>query len=726
MHKRHLMAGLLMGSGLFLSLGTLNAEAAEIVPSYENESAAPAMAFAFDEPDALREVSPSAEENDTVPAPSENAAVVPENESADSGDDCVLENDSSSEGDATEDEQPSDESSSAEESTGAESSSAEDASENESSSADSSSADENKDAKGDSEEDGSGENISDDAGASTAPSEDGEDSGSSAVDSLVPKPPISDPFVPTSPDGESAAGTQPAGDSSAVTIPSGDSPAAGSPSGGSSSTSGGSQAGVSSDIGVTGGSSSSGGAAIDSSSAMPAPVAPSALTSTAPAVPTPVASFSAGASGLSSGSGTRALEVGQPFYFYRVEATWQRANRRLYFYEELPSSDEALTLTEDGQIAGIRAVGCLAENGRLAILKDIDDNWVYAESGRVRGFVLKADLKADAPGSEKEIVGTSDGLSDDTVGGASVDRATDVSLASGEPGSDEPNACLEAEILVPPSENKAFLFTKTTAGDVNDFVQLVRETICERARLYLGNPYVWGGTSLTEGCDCSGFVQSLFGLYDLALPRTSGEQSGVGLPAEAGNVDGIEAGDLIFYGENGRVYHVLLALGDGRAINAAGKASGIVISDIDETKVCAVRRVLAAGEAEALGTCIDGCTYDKEETELIWAITAQEDDTSYEGALAVISSAVNRARENYGGYGTGVLAQLTADGQFCYSPKISDPSFWQCRLGGQVPDYVKMAVQDCLNGGAVSHGYLNFRSSNRTGNYVPIGGNWYF
>lgn len=122
----------------------------------------------------------------------------------------------------------------------------------------------------------------------------------------------------------------------------------------------------------------------------------------------------------------------------------------------------------------------------------------------------------------------------------------------------------------------------------------------------------------------------------------------------------------------------------------------------------------------------DGGLYSQEDLELIWAVTAQEDDTSYEGALAVIASAMNRARINYGGYGTTVYAQLTAPGQYCYSPEISDPSYWMSRLYGNVPEYVRQAVSACLDGGAVSHGYLNFRSSNRTGTYVPIGGNWYF
>jgi hypothetical protein len=126
------------------------------------------------------------------------------------------------------------------------------------------------------------------------------------------------------------------------------------------------------------------------------------------------------------------------------------------------------------------------------------------------------------------------------------------------------------------------------------------------------------------------------------------------------------------------------------------------------------------------GNYTDSTNYSQDQLELIWAITAQEDDTSYEGALAVISTAMNRAEQNYGGHGVDALSQLTADGQFCYSPSVSDPIYYQRRLNGNVPEFVKQAVFDCLEKGVRNHTYLNFRSSNRTGNYTQIGGNWFF
>ena len=121
----------------------------------------------------------------------------------------------------------------------------------------------------------------------------------------------------------------------------------------------------------------------------------------------------------------------------------------------------------------------------------------------------------------------------------------------------------------------------------------------------------------------------------------------------------------------------------------------------------------------------DSSNYVQDEKELIWAIVAQEDDTSYEGALAVITSAMNRADVNYGGYGTTALAQLTAPGQYCYSPSISDPSYYQRRLNGNVPEFVKEAVTNCLEKGTRNHPYKSFRSTYAEGR-VQFGSNWFF
>ena len=87
---------------------------------------------------------------------------------------------------------------------------------------------------------------------------------------------------------------------------------------------------------------------------------------------------------------------------------------------------------------------------------------------------------------------------------------------------------------------------------------------------------------------------------------------------------------------------------------------------------------------------------------------------------------MNRVDADYGGYGKTALAQLTADGQYCYSEKVSDPSYYRARLNGNVSDSVKQAVSDCLTGGVRNHDYLKFRSTDTTGSSKQIGSNWYF
>ena len=117
----------------------------------------------------------------------------------------------------------------------------------------------------------------------------------------------------------------------------------------------------------------------------------------------------------------------------------------------------------------------------------------------------------------------------------------------------------------------------------------------------------------------------------------------------------------------------------------------------------------------------DDTVYTQQEMELIWAVVAEEDDTSYDGALAVISCVMNRVDENYGGFGKTALAQLKAEGQFCYSAAVSDPIYYQRRLGGNVPDYVKQAISDCLTQGIRSHTYDGIGNEGEK----QIGSRWY-
>lgn len=104
----------------------------------------------------------------------------------------------------------------------------------------------------------------------------------------------------------------------------------------------------------------------------------------------------------------------------------------------------------------------------------------------------------------------------------------------------------------------------------------LRSQIVNYALKFLGNPYVWGGTSLTNGADCSGFTMSVMKHFGISLPHYSGSQAKSGKKINSGQM---RPGDLIFYGNSrGQINHVALYIGNGQIVHAASRKSGIKIS----------------------------------------------------------------------------------------------------------------------------------------------------
>lgn len=137
-------------------------------------------------------------------------------------------------------------------------------------------------------------------------------------------------------------------------------------------------------------------------------------------------------------------------------------------------------------------------------------------------------------------------------------------------------------------ESKEFAYTKKMIGGVSE-VRLepscdliakkttIQEEIADYACEFVGNPYVWGGTSLTKGADCSGFVQTLFRKYGIETPRTADCQYYDSIHISE---DELQKGDLVFYGSSvSDITHVAIYLGDGKIVHAKGKNYGIVIDD---------------------------------------------------------------------------------------------------------------------------------------------------
>ena len=111
-----------------------------------------------------------------------------------------------------------------------------------------------------------------------------------------------------------------------------------------------------------------------------------------------------------------------------------------------------------------------------------------------------------------------------------------------------------------------------------------RQEVVNFALQFEGNPYVYGGTSLTNGADCSGFVMSVFANFGYSLPRVAAAQCEASTKKD---ISQLEPGDLVFYG-SGYIDHVALYIGDGKIIHASNAATGIKISDYDYEQPAAV------------------------------------------------------------------------------------------------------------------------------------------
>lgn len=117
----------------------------------------------------------------------------------------------------------------------------------------------------------------------------------------------------------------------------------------------------------------------------------------------------------------------------------------------------------------------------------------------------------------------------------------------------------------------------------------VRVELCEYAKQFVGNPYVWGGTSLTKGADCSGFVLSVFAKYGISLPHSSRAQANSGTRIKMSEA---KPGDLVFYAKGGRINHVAIYIGGGQVISASSPKTGIRIASAYYRTPVAVTRIL--------------------------------------------------------------------------------------------------------------------------------------
>lgn len=207
-------------------------------------------------------------------------------------------------------------------------------------------------------------------------------------------------------------------------------------------------------------------------------------------------------------------------------------------------------------------VGKLYPDYAAKILGPVGE-WTKVESGEVTGYVY----------SEYIIIGNSaEQKAQEMVQDSENDSPEEVFTYAESKEEEEARIAAEAAEAAARAQEEAA--AKAGTG----------QAIVDYACQFIGNPYVWGGTSLTNGADCSGFVQSVFAHFGISLPRTTWDMENVGTPV---NYDQAIPGDIILY--NG---HVGIYMGNGQIVNAINSSRGIGILPATYTSIVTVRRLV--------------------------------------------------------------------------------------------------------------------------------------
>ncbi len=275
------------------------------------------------------------------------------------------------------------------------------------------------------------------------------------------------------------------------------------------------------------------------------------------------------------------------------ELAYERAKNANWGYTNLGIADVSDNLNiraiaaEDG-----RLVGKLPRNAACEVV-DTDGTWAHIQSGSVEGYVSLEYLLTGVPAKFKaeELATTvarvtTDGLN--VRAEANTESEVITLVAQGEELEvaavegdwvkvllDDDEVFVSAEYV----EVSAQLSTAVTMSELlyGQGISDVRVDICQYAKEFIGNPYVWGGTSLTKGADCSGFVMSVFKKYGVKLPRNSRAQANSGTTIK---VSEAKPGDLIFYAKGKTINHVAIYIGNGQVVHASSPKTGIKISNV--------------------------------------------------------------------------------------------------------------------------------------------------
>lgn len=247
-------------------------------------------------------------------------------------------------------------------------------------------------------------------------------------------------------------------------------------------------------------------------------------------------------------------------------------------------------------------VGILTNHNACELLEDAGD-WYKVTSGKVTGYVSKQYL---VTGDEAEAIAEQEIKTVATVNTETLnvraEKSTEAAVLS-QVGNSEAftvNSVADGWVEISVDDSVGYISqdyvtlaqalpTAKTIEQVKygDGVSDVRASVVSYALQFVGNRYVWGGTSLENGVDCSGFTMRILGKYGISLPHSSKAQPSYGAKISASEA---KPGDLFFYGSGRSISHVAIYIGNGQIVHASNKRDGIKVSNaFYRSPICVAR-----------------------------------------------------------------------------------------------------------------------------------------
>ena len=281
-------------------------------------------------------------------------------------------------------------------------------------------------------------------------------------------------------------------------------------------------------------------------------------------------------------------------YLTDAEKDWELRATAVASYENFGISqvDSYLNVRDKASTDG-NVIGKMTNHNACEILEKSDDGkWLKIKSGEVTGYVSSDYILT---GYEAKDLGKAEAFEQVVINTATLNVRSD--------------ATEDASIWTQVSGNERYDFVKnvgdwieieldsSTGYVAKDYVSVafglntavkytppkeeientLRDRIVSYAMQYLGGRYVWGGTSLTKGVDCSGFTMKVYQHFGIYMSHYSGSQAYEGTKISRSQ---LKKGDLVFYAKNGTINHVAIYIGDGMVIHARSTRRGICITDM--------------------------------------------------------------------------------------------------------------------------------------------------